>query len=109
MAKSDKRDTERARRRVMVRYGVASAQHRGFTKDLSSTGMFIRTNKVFVPDTTIQVEIQFPDRTFSMWARVIWAKKVPPQLAHILECGMGICFIDPQPDWLDYFSQWKPG
>lgn len=107
MPRSDKRDSERARRRVMVRYGVDRAQHRGFTKDLSATGMFIRTNKVFTPGTTIQVEIQFPDRNFNLWARVIWAKQVPPQLAHILECGMGICFINPDAQWLDYFKSWN--
>jgi Tfp pilus assembly protein PilZ len=86
----------------MVRYGIGSAARTAFTKDLSETGLFIKSNRVFKPGTTIQVELTFPDRTFSMWARVIWAKKVPPQLAHVLECGMGVCFMDPNPDWMEY-------
>ncbi len=89
----------------MVRYGVDKTDRTGFTKDLSSTGLFIKTNHVFKPGTTIQVELKFPDRTFSMWARVVWAKKVPPQLAHVLECGMGVCFVDPDPDWITFFQQ----
>ena len=55
----------------------------------------------------MQVELIFPDRTFKLWARVIWAKKVPPQLAHILDCGMGVCFSDPSADWVDYFADWQ--
>jgi hypothetical protein len=42
-----------------------------------------------------------------MWARVVWAKKVPPQLAHILGSGMGICFIDPAPEWIQFYEQWS--
>jgi hypothetical protein len=42
-----------------------------------------------------------------MWGRVVWAKVVPPQLSHVLECGMGICFIDPSDDWKTFFLAWK--
>ena len=45
-------------------------------------------------------------KKFSMWARVVWAKAVPPQLAHILECGMGLCFIDPSPEWFAHYREW---
>src|SRR5262245_52252069 len=90
----------------MVRYGTSSAEKTAFTKNVSETGLFVQTNQVFRPGTTIQVEIRFPDRTFSMWARVVWAKSVPPQLAHILECGMGLCFIDPSAGWLELFRDW---
>ena len=86
----------------MVRYGIEKAERTAFTRDLSATGLFIKSNRVFKPGTTIQVEMTFPDRTFTMWARVAWAKKVPPQLSHVLECGMGVCFMNPDPDWLDY-------
>ena len=69
----------------MVKYGTDKADRTAFTKNLSETGLFIGTNNVFKPGTTIQVELKFPDHTFSMWARVIWAKKVPSQLAHVVE------------------------
>jgi len=91
----------------MVKYGTDKADRTAFTKNLSETGLYIGTNHVFNPGTTIQVELKFPDRTFNMWARVIWAKKVPPQLAHVLECGMGICFVDPSPEWMEYYDRWK--
>jgi hypothetical protein len=102
----DKRELGRAKKRVMVRYGLEKPDRTGFTKNVSETGLYIKTNNVLKPGLTIQIEIHFPDRKFSMWARVVWAKKVPPQLAHVLECGMGICFIDPSPEWVEYFRSW---
>lgn len=109
MPPKDKRTINRAKRRLMVRYGTSTADKTAFTKNVSETGLFVQTNSVFKPGTTIQVTIQFPDRQFSMWARVVWAKAVPPQLAHVLECGMGVCFIDPSPEWLSHFKEWSKG
>jgi Tfp pilus assembly protein PilZ len=105
----EKRIAERTRKRVMVKYGTDKADRMGFTRNLSETGLFIGTNNVFRPGTTIQIQLKFPDREFSVWARVVWAKKVPSQLAHVLECGMGVCFVEPPPDWLEFFRAWKDG
>jgi Tfp pilus assembly protein PilZ len=102
----EKRKLKRAKRRVMVRYGTRTTEKTAFTKNVSETGMFLQTNAVFKPGTTIQVQAEFPDQTFTMWARVVWAKKVPPQLAHILGSGMGICFIDPTSEWIEYYHRW---
>ena len=104
---SDKRAHNRAKRRMMVRYGASAADKTAFTKNVSETGLFLQTNQVFKPGSTIHVQIQFPTETFSMWARVVWAKTVPQGLAHVLECGMGVCFIDPSPEWIAFFHEWK--
>jgi len=103
---NNKRTLNRAKRRMMVRYGVSAADKTAFTKNLSETGMFLQTNQVFKPGSTIHVQVQFPKKTFSMWARVVWAKTVPVTLAHVLECGMGLCFIDPTPEWIAFFRDW---
>jgi Tfp pilus assembly protein PilZ len=103
---NDKRTQNRAKRRMLVRYGLSTAEKTAFTRNVSETGLFLQTNQVFKPGSTIHVQIQFPKETFSMWARVVWAKVVPPQLAHVLECGMGVCFIDPSPEWIAFFHDW---
>lgn len=103
----EKRITRRAKRRIMVRFGEGTPNRTAFTKNLSETGLFLQTNFVYQPGTVLSVEMHFPDRTFSMWARVVWAKKVPPQLAHVLECGMGVCFLEPTPDWLGFYQDWS--
>ena len=104
--RKEQRGRDRTKRRLMVRFGTAAADRTAFTKNLSETGLFLQTNSVVPPGTTIQVQIHFPDGTYSHWARVMWAKKVPPQLAHILECGMGVCFVDPGADWLEFYRAW---
>jgi Tfp pilus assembly protein PilZ len=89
----------------MVRYGTSKAEKTAFTRNISESGMFLQTNAVFKPGTTIQVRFEIEEQPFTMWARVVWAKKVPPQLAHILGCGMGICFIEPSPEWVEFIRR----
>ena len=104
--RKEKRGNDRTKRRLMVRFGREAADRTAFTKNLSETGLFLQTNHVFSPGTTVQLQIHFPDRVFSHWAHVAWAKKVPPQLAHVLECGMGVRFVDPAPDWREFYKAW---
>lgn len=106
-ANSELRSDDRAKRRLMVRFGVDIPDKTGFTGNVSEGGLFIRTNAALRPGTMIQVEIEFPDRRWNLWARVAWAKKVPPQLAHVLVCGMGVEFVDPPDDWSDFFDVWS--
>ena len=89
---------ERAKRRVMVRYGTRSPDKAAFTKNVSETGMFLQTNQVMKPGTTIQVQAEFPDQTFTMWlvtrnARVLTTR--PWDLG-----GDGQCFPLPRPHTL---------
>ena len=107
MATKDKRGRHRTRRRILVRYGVDRPERTAFTKDLSEGGLSLRTNQVFAPGTVLQLELEFPERTFSLWARVAWAKHVPPQLAHVLECGMGLALIEPPPEWAAFYAKWR--
>jgi PilZ domain len=103
---NNKRTINRAKRRIMVRYGASSAEKTAFTKNVSETGLFLMCNQVFKPGTTIHVQINFPQKTFAMWAHVMWAKTVPIQLAHVLECGMGLRFIDPPAEWSAFYHDW---
>lgn len=102
-----KRFDKRIRRRLMVKFGTGKADKTGFSKNVSTTGLFIQTNTLFRPGTTIQVVVHFPDRTFSQWATVVWGKQAPPELAHVIECGMGVRIVDPGEDWTAYVQEWK--
>jgi hypothetical protein len=102
-----KRYAKRVRRRLMVKFGTAAADKTGFTKNVSVTGLFIHTNAMFKPGTTLQVTVHVPDRAFSQWATVVWGKQAPPSLAHVVECGIGVRFIEPSADWIQYVQEWK--
>ncbi len=106
VASCDKRDNYRKLKRVMVRYGTRMADKAAFSRNISATGLFIQTNSVFKPGSTIQVHLQFPDREFLMWARVRWAKRVPPQLIGIISPGKVVRIFDPRTDWIDYYREY---
>jgi uncharacterized protein (TIGR02266 family) len=103
----DKRGPERTKRRVLVRFREDETSRSGYSKNLSETGTFVQTNMVSKPGTVIHVELEFPGGKISMRARVAWAKKVPPNLAHILDCGMGLQFLDPPPEWPQFYREWR--
>lgn len=105
--RNEKQAHPRTRGRIRVRYGLDSLDRTAFTMNVSRTGAFIRTNQVFPPGKTVKVEFNFADRTLVVYAKVVWAKKVPAQLAHLLHCGMGVRIVDPGPEWRDAFEGWE--
>ena len=105
--KDEKQAHPRTRGRIRVRYGVEKLDRSGFTMNVSLTGAFIRTNNVYAPGSTIKTEFNFEDGPVTVHARVVWAKKVPLQMAHLLNCGMGVRFVNPGPEWTELFSGWE--
>jgi len=105
----ERRDEARLLKRVKVKYGVDEPIKTAFTRNLSLTGISLGTNNVFAPGTTVLVELEFPERTFSLWGRVMWAKKVPPALAYTVPCGMGVCFLEAGAEWEEFYEAWRAG
>ena len=92
---ADKRDIKRHKKRLSIRFGIDEATRVAFTEDISATGMFIKTPNVCPPNTKIIVEFSLADDCrVVLEARVMWAKKVPQNLFHLVKkSGMGIRFI----------------
>lgn len=107
---AEKRNLGRHRKRFMIRFGSGEAVLKAFTEDISSTGMFIKTAKTSSPGSIIWIELAIDDeRMVMMEARVMWAKKVPPQLLHLTKkSGMGVKitrFISGQPDYCEFCEE----
>lgn len=95
----DKRCLKRHRRRFALRFGQDDASRLGFTEDISKEGMFIRTSTIYAPGTTLIVTISLPHDTFiTLKGKVMWAKRVPPNMARLVKkAGLGLkieCFIE---------------
>lgn len=92
---AEKRDIRRIRKRISLRFGIGEAARVAFTEDVSMTGMFIKTPNVAPPNSKIKIEFELPDGTkIELEARVMWAKKVPQNLFHLVKkSGMGVCFL----------------
>ncbi len=89
---ADKRDKKRLRKRLTLRFGITQPTRIAFTEDISPEGMFIKTTNISAPGSTVLIDIDIQENlTVSLEARVMWAKKVPPQMIHLVrKSGMGV-------------------
>jgi hypothetical protein len=92
---ADKRDIRRIKKRISIRFGLGEAVRAAFTEDVSMTGMFIKTPNVTPPNSKIVIEFTLPEGSrVEVEARVMWAKKVPANLFHLVKkSGMGVRFL----------------
>lgn len=92
---AEKRDIRRIKKRISLRFGIDEATRVAFTEDVSMTGMFIKTPNIAPPNSKIKIEFVLPDDTMiEIEARVMWAKKVPQNLFHLVKkSGMGVRFL----------------
>ena len=88
----EKRIFKRRRRRFALRFGIEEPNRLAFTEDISSDGMFIKTTNIPPPGSLIKVNLILPDEQIvSFEGRVMWAKKVPPQMIHLVKkSGLGV-------------------
>jgi len=90
----NKRDIVRYKRRITVRFGIGETNRVAFTEDVSVTGMFIKTPNICPPNTKIKIEFELDNSKVELEGRVMWAKKVPQNLFHLVKkSGMGIRFL----------------
>jgi hypothetical protein len=93
-------------KRLFVRFGKELPTYIGYTMDLSATGLFIRSSAIFPPRTVLNIALTLPDdRVVLLSGQVMWAKRVPPQLARLVrKNGMGIRLQQPDATYLGLFQ-----
>jgi hypothetical protein len=107
---AEKRNLGRHRKRFLISFQVGEAVLKAFTEDISTTGMFIKTAKTSSPGSIIRVALALDEqRTVVVDARVMWAKKVPPQVLHLTaKSGMGVKivrFISGEQEYCDFCEE----
>lgn len=92
---AEKRDISRHKKRLSIRFGVDLPNRIAFSEDISKSGMFIKTPNIAPPNTKIIIELTLPNgQNIEIEARVMWAKKVPQNLFHLVKkSGMGVRFL----------------
>ncbi len=89
----EKRANKRVTFRNVVRYGLENPPVKiSYVTDLSDTGLFIKTCKIYRPDTKLYLTIEVNGKPHKGEGVVTWAKKVPKNLMRIIKGGMGIRF-----------------
>ena len=89
---AEKRDLNRKRKRVKVRFGTDTPKKMAFSDDISPNGIFIKTASPEKPGQLLNLEITLPDETRILCTgRIHWAKRVPPNMLRLVgKGGMGI-------------------
>ncbi len=92
---ADKRTLKRHRKRLSLKFGIEEPVRLAFTEDISPQGLFIKTANVCPAGNTIKIDLTLPDnQVVQIEAKVLWAKKVPPQMIHtIKKSGMGVRIV----------------
>ena len=104
---SPARRHDRVHARLRVAYGEGTIDYREHAESISEGGLYINTNEVLRVGTQLVVRIEFPDRTVCHRGEVTWAIRVPDHLRDQMVCGMGISFLDPAPQWQEFFREWR--
>lgn len=87
----EKRFLKRYRKRLQVRFGVERPESLGFTEDISTEGMFIKSTHILPPGTRLKINIStHANGVINVEGVVRWAKKVQPSLIHYAKSGMGV-------------------
>jgi Tfp pilus assembly protein PilZ len=88
----EKRDIRRGLKRLDVMFGPDKPINTGFTIDISNTGVFIKSTKVYQIGTLLFVEITTPEKHIVAFEGIVmWSKAVPQQFAYtVKKAGMGV-------------------
>lgn len=85
----------RAQRRFRVSFWPRGStdRHQGHTVNISTTGMFVATNRPLPPGTRVRVQVGPENRDFVLEAEVARALRVPQQFRRVQPSGMGLRFL----------------
>jgi len=101
------RSDDRVRARLHVSYGIGMLECSSHVESISPGGVYINTNEVFKVGTRLVMRIEFAERAVCLRGEVTWAIRVPEELKDKMVCGMGVAFIDPDPQWPELFLRWR--
>lgn len=93
---AEKRVINRHLKRMNVLFGADKQVFHGFTVDISNTGIFLKSVKIYPPGSVITAELHIPDGgVMEFQGRVMWAKAVPSNMINIIKkAGMGVKIIN---------------
>jgi Tfp pilus assembly protein PilZ len=92
---ADKREAKRLRKRLTLKFGPTAADRLAFTEDISQFGLFIKTTNIAPAGSRVIIELTLSELdVVTLEARVMWAKKVPPNMLRLVKkSGMGVRII----------------
>ena len=95
MSHANRRSYPRTLRRVQVRFSIDGDEkvRHGFTKNLSLSGALVTTGEPPRRGSVVRMELVGKERTSVVYARVVHAHRMPPELRRFAESAMGVHFM----------------
>ncbi len=93
---------KRFTKRLEVIFGTGEVSYRGILSNFSESGLFIRTNRGFSPNTVIDIEIVLPDNNISRLKGIV--KRTIKRPVSTIKNGMGIELIEKDQTYLDFLK-----
>ena len=101
-----RRGHERFIRRLETEFSADDKNYRGISSDLSLSGLFIRTQHAFVPETLVDIVIHLPDAAdVKLKGRVKRSVKTP---VVSVKNGMGIEITENNPQYISFIKSVIP-
>lgn len=97
----EKRKFKRVTKRIKVTIPACNRRYTTYAGDISETGIFLRTSRVFPPGTILTLELQLPlGEILVLRGKVKWEFMIP----HLgfKRNGMGIEFIDRSTKYVEF-------
>lgn len=95
-----KRRHDRFIRRLETEFAADNKHYRGISSVLSMSGLFIRTQHAFVPDTLVDIVMHLPDTTgVKLKGRVKYSINTP---VVSVKNGMGIEITENDPQYINF-------
>jgi len=92
----NRRRSERVPRRVEVQFWqVGQKIHRGYSTNISASGMHILTANPLPPQVRLRIEVIHGERGFLIEGVVAHRRAVHPELMKVTPPGMGVRFLSP--------------
>lgn len=89
-------------KRLEARFSSGGLSFTGILSNLSESGLFIRTNRGFAPDTIINIELVMPDNKVSFLKAVVRRTIKTPMAS--LKNGMGVELIEKDAAYINFIK-----
>ena len=102
---ADKRVFPRLKKRLVVDIAYDGESHAAFTHDVSHTGFFVVSARLPAPGTNVVATLHLPDgKRLTLPARVVRARRVPPQLRDSMANGFSLELSGYNEDYMRFVS-----
>ena len=99
---SDNRRWNRFTKRLETKFSSGGISYTGISSNLSQGGLFIRTQRGFVPGTAIDIELVMPDGSISLLKGLV--KNVSKTPMPTLRNGMGVELIEKDSTYINFLN-----